>query len=66
MHRLITIQVEQEMSSFQDLGGFCTKKPESEAQKSYAHAALNVNRLSSTIDGNVELVHSQYICILTS
>ena len=24
------------------------------------------NRLSSTIDGNVEFVHSQYSCILTS
>ena len=26
---------------------------------------VHPNRLSSTIDGNVEFVHSQYICILT-
>ena len=28
--------------------------------------SLILNRLSSTIDGNVELVHSQYSCIPTS
>ena len=40
-HRLKTIQIEQYMSSFQDLGFFVHNNPEEEAQTSYGNAALN-------------------------
>ena len=41
-HRLITIQIEQCMSSFNGLGFFFVhNNPEAEARRSYAHAALN-------------------------
>ena len=40
-HRLITIQIDHQISSFQDLGVFRSHNPETEAQMSYALAALN-------------------------
>ena len=42
-HRLITIQIEHYMSSFQDFGGggFVHNNPDAKAKRNYAHAALN-------------------------
>ena len=37
----ITTQIEHQMSSFQGLGVFVHINPDAEAQRRYAHAALN-------------------------
>ena len=41
LHRLLTIQIEHLVSSFQDLEIFRSQNSDAASQRSYAHAALN-------------------------